>query len=253
MKKFATTGLAAVAALALAAPAVAQAPDLVVNVTGKSVPAKGGSKKKPKNAKLNVSFTANQESKKTVSRITYYVPANMKLSGKGFKSCSADTLNAQGPDACPKGSKVGTGEAHAVAGSTFAPVNFDVSVYAGGANKLSLYLAQTAGGPLVIAFPGTISKASAPYGQKIQVDVPPSVQQAAPGFYSYITGVTTSIGAKPVSKGKGKKKKTYFYASRTGCPKSGIDTFGVQFDYVANDATPAPGQSKIFTGTAKCR
>src|SRR5215212_6325510 len=87
LKKLVTIGLAVVAVLAAAAVAVAQVAEPVIQPSGAVAPTKGGTKKKPKNAKLKVAFSVNKESRKTLSGINFFVPANVKLSGKGFKYC----------------------------------------------------------------------------------------------------------------------------------------------------------------------
>jgi len=263
LKKFAILGLAIVAMLSMTAVAVAQYALPSIQVTGTVSPSKGGTKKKPKNAKLNVAFTVNKESRKTVERITYYVPANVRLSGSGFRFCPASQINQQGEGKCPKGSKVGTGTATAVLGPNFAPLGFTVNVYAGSKNELALALAQTGGGSVRTAFRGLITSAGTPFGQKITVDVPKSVQSPATGLYSYITGVKTSIGGKFTStkkvtkKVKGKKKKvtvktTHYFASLTGCPKDKTHDFGVQLGYSANDTGPS-GTSDQVRDTAACK
>src|SRR4051812_36603449 len=184
--------LTAVALFATAAVALAQVPALSVNVTGGVSPSKGGTKKKPKNGKLALKFDANAESRTTVSTITFYVPKDLKLSGTGFKTCTADQINAGGPsDAnCPKGSKLGSGTASALLGPKQSPLAFTTQVYAAGKNAIALYLQGTGGNSVNVAFPGPISKASGPYGQKITVNIPTAVQQPVPGLFSYITSVS---------------------------------------------------------------
>jgi len=251
MKKLATIGLALVAMLAMTAVAVAQVAEPVITLTGSGTPTKGGTKKKPKNATLVTDFKVNKESRKTVANITYFVPKNIVLSGKGFKYCTAETINLKGEGACPKGSLVGKGTSTAVLGPNFAPLGFTVNVYAGGKNEIALALAQTNGGSVRTNFKGTITKASGPYGQKISVDIPASVQSPAAGLYSYITEVKTTIKGKFV-KGSGKKKTTSYFASLTGCPKDKQHHLGVQLGYAQNDTGPA-GKSPVVTATSPCK
>jgi hypothetical protein len=254
LKKLAIIGLAITAMLAVTAVAVAQVAEPVIQVTGAISPASGGTAKKPKNAKLQVAFTVNKESRKTLSGINYFVPAKVKLSGKGFPSCSAATINGKGEGACPKGSKVGTGTATAVLGPAQQPLDFTVTVYSAGKSALALSLK----GAVDIAFAAPITSSSSPYGQKIAVSIPPSVQSPAPGLYSYVTSVNTTIGGKFVKtvtkKVNGKKRKvkvTYNYGSLTGCPSSGAHALGVQLLYTANDTGPA-GESPIVSTTSAC-
>lgn len=258
MHKVALLGLASAAMLAMPAVAVAQTPPepLVVQVEGNVTPTEGGSKKKPKNGKIRLAFTANQESRKTVEDIIFYTPSNLKLSGKGFKFCSAGKINSQGADDCPKKSKVGVGSATAVLGPNQDPVSFDVDVYLGSPNELALYLQGRELQDVNVAFVAPITAAGKPFGQKIAVRVPEAVQQPAPGLYSYITGVDTTIGgvkSKRTIKKKGKKrKKTVYFASLTGCPNTGVHDLGVQLKWVTNDAGDA-GVSEIFRNSSTCK
>ena len=254
MRKLAIIGLTLTALFAVTGVALAQFAVPVIGFTGAVTPTKGGTKKKPKNAKLNVAFTVNKESHKTLSSITYFVPANVKLSGTGFKYCPATKINASGETSCPKGSKIGSGTATAVLGPQQTPLNFTVNVYAGGKSEIAIALK----GAVNIAFKAPITSASAPYGQKIAVSIPASVQSPAPGLYSYVTGVSTTIGGKFVKtvtkRVHGVKKKiktTYNFDSLTGCPSSGLHKLGVQLGYAANDAGPA-GSSDVISGTSAC-
>jgi hypothetical protein len=259
LKKFVTFATAGVAMLATVSVAQAQTPpEPVIQVTGSISPDSGGTKKKPKNGSLDVAFTVNKESKKTVSTITYMVPRDVKLSGKGFRYCPASKINAQGEEKCPKGSKVGEGTATAVLGPNAAPLSFTVNVYAGSKDELALALAQTGGGAVRTAFAGPITSAGSPFGQKITVAVPESVQSPAANLYSYITSVDTTITGKTTKtktvKKKGKKRKVktkYYFASVTGCPADGTHDLGVQLTYAQNDSGPA-GQSAVVQDTSDC-
>jgi len=254
LKKTAIAATAVAAMLATGSVAQAQLPALDVQVTGAVSPSKGGTKKKPKNAKVDLKFTANVESRTTVDTINFFIPKDIKLSGAGFKTCTAGQINQSGPSdsACPKGALLGSGTATAVLSANGQPINFNTRVYAAGKNAIALYLTSTGGIQVNVAFDGPISKASGPYGQKIAVKIPvQGVQQPLPNLYSYITSVQTTIGGK-ATKGKGKKKKTYYFASLTGCT-GGKHTTGVQLVSSANDAHPAGETSKTFTDTAKCK
>jgi hypothetical protein len=254
LRKLAIIGLTLTALLAVTGVAVAQFAPAVIQFTGVVTPNKGGTKTKPKNAKLSVAFTVNKESHKTLSSITYFVPANVKLSGKGFPYCPSTKINAQGEAKCPKGSKIGSGTATAVLGPQQTPLNFTVNVYAGSKSEIAVALK----GAVNIAFKAPITSTSAPYGQKIAVAIPASVQSPAPGLYSYVTSVNTTIGGKFVKtvtkRVHGVKKKiktTYNFDSLTGCPSGGLHKLGVQLGYAANDAGPA-GSSDVISGTSAC-
>ena len=230
--------------LTVTAVALAQQDDLKINYQASAKPAKGGSKKKPKATTLSTAFTVNPESRRTVSRITYYIPKGVKVSGAGFPSCTADFIGANGDGACPKGSQVGSGTSQAVLnGQNSATLNFIVKVFAAGKSGIALSLS----GAVPTVFPGKISKARGKFSQKIVVNIPTSVQSPVPGAFAYILNVKNTLGGK-VRKGK----KKYSFASLVGCPKNGKSVAGVSLDYVQNDVGPA-GKSKIATSTTKCK
>jgi len=252
LKKLGILGLAGAAMLALPGAAVAQTPpaDLAVTVNTSVSPNKAGTKKKPRNGTLKVGFTVNPESKRTVSRITLYFPKNMKINGKGFKTCSVDKLNADlsGAD-CPKGSKIGEGTATAELGA-LAHLDFTTELYAAGRNQIALFLVGQ-GINVQVAFPGPIRKSTDKrFGQQADIDIPTSVQQPVPNAFAYITGVETTIGGSARVK-VGKKRVKRSFGTLNGCPKGGLPV-GVQLTYVQNDVGPS-GVSDIFSGTAACK
>lgn len=245
MKKFATLGLAVVAMLVAAAVALAQTSPSPVQLTGKVTPSKGGSKKKPKNAKLKLTFQVPAESQSTIKTVTYSLPKNIKLSGKGFPTCSQSAL-ADGKK-CSKKSKVGTGTATALLGTQ--PLNFTFDIYAGSSKTITLKLVTDDLPSFVAYFPGKIK------GSKLTVNIPKAVQQPVPGAYSYVTSISAVIGAhvkKRVGHGKHKRSKTYYFAALNGCPAKKTHNLAVSLDLTANPNPPAQTPLKA-SATSPCR
>jgi hypothetical protein len=255
VRKLAITGLALVAAIAMSAVAFAQSAAPTITATGSVAPANAGTKAKPANGLYTTVFNVNPESDSTLSRIEYTIPSNVKLSGKGFKSCSADFINANGDDGCPKGSKVGTGAATALLGPQKSQLNFDVEVYVAGPKALTLYLQTSL---FNIAIPATIS------GQVVAFDIPERVQRPVSGLYSYVTSVTAKLGKqtgipattkikrKVTVKRNGKKKRvtktfTVPFASVVGCT-NGQHTGGVKAFLASN---PNPPQVPFLQATTQ--
>ena len=236
MRKFLIVAIAALASIALATVAVAQsatAPEVDIKTT----PTKAGTKKKPKNVKLNL-FVKNNRTDGTVDKITVSVDKNVKLSGKGFKYCTASTINNQGQAACPKGSKAGSGVAHAAAGPGRLKTTLTVDAYVGSKSSIIFYVQL---GTIRKALTGKISKASGKFGQKITIPIDPDLQQPSAGVYSGLLDLETTI--------TGKKGKNYL-VSTVGCAKK-KQNYGVKLDFKANPSFPATG-SESGTGTAKC-
>jgi opacity protein-like surface antigen len=241
LRKYVIAALAAVLSIAVAAVALAQnpdpsttAPDVKVTVS----PAKAGKKSKPKNSTLKL-FVKNNRTDATVSTITVFVAKNVKLNGKGFKFCSGSKLNSQGKTACPAGSKAGSGTANAVVGPDRVPLKFTVDAYVGSKSSIIFYTQQV-GGTVRKALTGKVSKASGKYGSKIVIKIDPDLQQPAPGVFSSLVDLNTTIKAK-----RGK----HFLVTSNGCPKDKKHRFGVKFGFAPNATFPATGSVSGVTDT----
>jgi len=239
LRKYVIAALAAVLSLAVAAVAMAQnpspsttAPDVKATVS----PAKAGKKSKPKNSTLKL-FVKNNQTDATVNTITVFVAKNVKLNGKGFKFCTAAKLNSKGKTACPAGSKAGSGTAHAVVGPDRVPLKFTVDAYVGSKSSIIFYTQQV-GGTVRKALTGKVSKASGKYGSKIVIKIDEDLQQPAPGVYSSLVDLNTTIKAK-----RGKA----FLVSTNGCPKDKKHRFGVKFSFAPNSTFPATGSASGVT------
>lgn len=238
MRKYLIAALAAVLSIAVAS--VALAANAAPDVTAKLTPTKAGTKKKPKNSSLAL-HVKNNQADGTVKAITVDVGKNVKLSGKGFKYCTASTLNTQGKTACPAGSKAGGGTANAVVGPDHVPLKFTVDAFVGSKDSIIFYTQQV-GGTVRKALVGKVSKASGKFGQKIVITIDPDLQQPAPNVYSALVDLTTTIRAKT---GK------HFLVSSVGCTKK-KHNFGVKFDFNPNSTFPATG-SAAGTTTSACK
>ena len=240
MRKYLIVALAAMLSIAVAAVAVAQDPATAPEVTAKLTPSNAGTKKKPTNSTLKL-FVKNNKTDATVDTITVNVGKQVKLSGKGFKYCTAPTLNSQGKDACPSGSKDGSGTANAVVGPGKAPLKFTVDAYVGSKSSIIFYVQQV-GGTVRKALVGKVSRAGGKFGQKIVIKIDEDLQQPAPGVYSSLVDLQTTI--------KAKKGKNYLVSS-TGC-KSKKHNFGVKFTFNPNATYPATGSVSGET-TSACK
>jgi hypothetical protein len=238
LRKLALIGLTVAVALVAAAVALAQnAEPTITSMSGKVKPKKAGTKKKPKNTYLHIKFSVNKESFSTLRRIEYTIAKTLKISGAGFPTCSADTLGAEGPDSCPKGSLVGKGAATALLGPTQAPLNFEVKIFVGGKKQLNLYLTNPT---LSTVFPAKIKNG------KLGFDIPESVQNPTGGPngpYSYVTSVTADLGKQ---KGIPAESKGHFLVSSVGC-KNKSHKVSVK-GFLANNPDP-PSKPTISKST----
>ena len=238
MRKYLIAAIAVLTSLALASVALAQSAT-APTVDAKTSPTKAGTKKKPRNVTLNLAVKNNRNDA-TVNKITVFVDKNVKLNGKGFKYCTAKTLNSKGQSACPKGSKAGSGVAHAAAGPGRLRTTLTVDAYVGSKSSVVFYV-QLQGSTIRKALTGKISRASGKYGQKIVIPIDPVLHPPAKSVYSALLDLQTTIKAK-----KGK----HFLVSTVGC-KSKKQSYGVKLDFAPNPSFPATG-SESGTGTGKC-
>jgi hypothetical protein len=229
-----TAGVAALAIGAVGAPhAVTPTTSLKASVS----PTKHGTKKKPRNVKLNIELITqpnpNDGPFATKSTVVHF-DKNLKFGGKYVKTCSADKVRSNNT-ACPKGSKVGTGSATGVAlGLT---ENLTVTAYNGpGGNKIELLVSGTS--PLTIhdVIEGKLQSDKGKFGKKLVVAIPDTLQQPAPGAFATLTDFKTSV------KGTGSKKRPF--VGLAGCTKKKLN---FQSDFVFTD-----GSTSTAATTAKC-
>lgn len=247
MRKTLIAAIAALTALAMTAVALAQNPAPSVDVTATVSPTKAGTKKKPKSERINLVINNSKESKTSAGKIEIDMPKTLKMSTKGLKTCSVATLNSQGKAACPTAAKAGTGTSEALVNPTSpspATLKFNVTTFVAGKNKLAFYLEEQ-GNPNGVqqALPATISsKKTKVYAQKLVIAIPANLQQPAPGVFSALVQIKSSLGLK-----SGKNA----LLSSIGCPKAREHQIGVTITYVDNPNPPAKRSVSSADG-AKC-
>lgn len=236
MKKVVLLVATVVAALALGSVAYAINGDQAVSV--KLSPSKAGTKKKPKNASIDVVTTtkpaADDPPFATTQAVIHFDKA-LRFNPKLFKSCSQATLQSGGPSACPAGSKVGSGSASATAVGTVE--NLTVTAFNGpGGNKLELLVQGDTPLGINSVIEASLKKDTGKYGYKLVVPIPEGLQQPLTGVFATLTRFETKV--KATTKGRG-------YVETTGC-KGGKWHFGGDFTYT--DST-----TKKVTSTQKCK
>jgi hypothetical protein len=248
LKKYLVAALAISMMAAVAAVAVAQTYPLPVLTFDASVtPTKAGTKKKPKASKVRVKMAIQKEARVTADQITFNLPRNLRMSGSGFPTCPATELNStKDPNKCPKGSKVGAGTANAAFGPQLIPIPFTVQLFAGSNNEIAVWL-QSSGVGIQTAIRGIISKAGTPYGQKLTIDIPETLQKQL-GAFVYLTGLEATIGATNGRTGKRRKN----FVTSNGCPSDKKHQFEARVRFVPNPNKPAVGEA-TKTDTSTCR
>jgi hypothetical protein len=247
MRKLMALVAIALGALSVTAVAIAQSGNTEQGLAVKASPTKAGTKKAPKNASLDVTTTTtNKDGSQppVVSKAVIYFPKGFEFNGKYFKSCTAAILDAKGPSGCPKGSKVGTGNAEAMAGTDkFPPAVIDAFNGPGG-KKIELYLTIPSIG-LAQTIEGSISKATGAFAYKLTVPIPENIQQPIPNMFVSLTRFNTKVKATTVAK-VGKKKRKVGYVETVSCPKTRKWNFKGVF-------TTRDGQTMTATSSQACK
>jgi hypothetical protein len=242
LRKLLTGAVVASASLAIVAGAIAQAPESTFRA--KVSPSDAGTKSNPKNTKLSFGVTLDKPNT-TVEFIDLGLPDGLKLSGKGMKRCSVDTLAAEGPSGCPSASKAGpTGTATAdlgPEGPSQQQLNFEVSPFVLDSNSLVFYVASDTGSGIAVQSPITGEITSK--GHKLRIRIPIELRQPVPGVDASLTSLNQSFS--------GKRGDNYIVSS-SGCKNrkhkfTGKLTFSARAD---NAPVPAPVSLKT---SAPCK
>jgi len=242
LRKLIMGAVAASVSLAVAAGAVAQAPESTFDA--KVSPSNAGTKRNPKNTSLNFNVTLDKPNS-TVEFIDLALPRGLKLSGKGMKRCSVDILAAQGPSGCPSGSKAGpTGSATAdlgPEGPTQSKLVFEVSPFVLDSNSFVFYVASETGSGVAVQSPITGEITSR--GRKLRIRIPIELRQPVPGTDASLTSLNQTF--------KGKVGSNYVVSS-TGCKNRKHRFTGKLTFSVRADGSPVPAPVDIKTSTS-CR
>lgn len=147
------------------------------------------------------------------SHAKIHLPKGQKVDFKPFlkQTCTKETILTRGPQACPKKSKVGSGFAHIGTrlGGQHVYEKATVDAYAGplqgGKPVLNMYADGRSPISAQIVLQGVLKKDRAPYGDYLDVDIPPI--HTTPGSPdASILDFNVTVGAHVVVKEKVKGK-----------------------------------------------
>ena len=243
MRKTPTLLVGLLATGAIAGTAVAQTAGSHTLNVGAS-PSNAGTAKKPANVTFRLNISNNREAGTTASRIEINLPSGLKMNPKGFPVCSETTITEEGIEACPSKSRLGTGTAAAVVNPTSpepSNLTFRNTFFVGGSNFLNIFLQQSPGDVRAV-LKGTISNG----GRKLSIAIPEDLQQPAPGVYSALTDIVTSLKG---TTGSGSRKHGFFELSK--CTGNAIRV-STKLTYVPNPNPPAT-TSSTATDSTPCK
>jgi hypothetical protein len=245
IRGLAPAGLAIAALLALTTVAVAGevGPSPSGQLHGldwKVTPSRASTKKKPRAATFQITATHKTTTGTKPSperRALLHLQKGYKLNYRLFKRCDKTKLERNGPSACPRGSKVGTGSAMADARPVVAdPVSATITAVIGKRkNTYLIYAVPQLGPPLILE--GTYRNVpSGPYGYSLDVSIPlvtvlPGQPPATIVYFRITTGGKTTVKKK--TKVGGKKVTRKATVSLFENPRSckGSWQFAIEFTY----------------------
>ncbi len=232
--------VAGVLALALGVAGIAQA---VNSKQGMKVSLSKNSAKKAKKAGVGTFTVALSLTKDpsdppfATSTTVVHFDKNLVFNYKKFPTC---TPSQAASDAAPcKKAKVGTGTATGQASIDVPAENLTLNAYNGKGGQFLIHLVGKTPLPINSVIIGKLSKDRGKYGYKLSVNVPPNLQQPAPGVYATLTSFITKVNGS--KKGKGGVP----YIALKAC-KGGKLNFGGDFGFTDNT-------KQSPTTTAKCK
>lgn len=236
MRKLLMGAVAASVSLAVAAGAIAQTPESSLDASVS--PSNAGTKSNPKNTRLGFEMTLNKP-QSTVEFIDLQLPRGLKMSGKGFRRCSLDTIG-RNPSDCPSGSKAGPiGEASALLSPNNTALHFTVQSYVVNNTTLGFYVAEDTGIQVQAPLEGEITKK----GRRLRITIPFELRQPVAGLDASLTGLQQTFSAK---------RGDNYIVSSVGC-KNRTHKFRATLTF-SDRADGAPVPDPVTTNdSASCR
>jgi hypothetical protein len=189
--------LAAIAGMLIGAAAVAAVASSAVRVV-RATPARDqlspGSLKHPQGVKLTAGLSWTGLSPATapaVTRVELWFPAGSLYNGASYPSCSYDRLNAAGPDACPKGSIMGSGTGTAFADTVVTRPR--ITVVNGGGTRVYFYTVLNNPARVQVPVIGYVNRLRGTFAYHLSATIPPLLRVVA-GVPIKFTGLQISAG-----------------------------------------------------------
>ncbi len=178
-----------------------------------------------------------------VRRSVLRFPAGMSLDIPSLRACKDARLRARGPDGCPAGSEIGSGHAlvETHAGSQISSEEVELHAFLGPPENLQPTFEIFAQGytPLDehLVLNGKVLTASAPYGEELEMSIPPVPSLSLEPDASIVTFSLTIGGGRR----SGAPSKSAVSVPRR-CPAGGFP-FAAEFTYA--DGSVGRAQARI--------
>jgi hypothetical protein len=194
VRKLALAAIAGMLVGAVAVAAVASSAVRTVRVTSARDQLSAGSPKHPQGVKLTTALSwtgLNPATAVGVTKVELWFPAGSLYNGASYPSCSYGRLNAAGPDACPKGSIMGSGTGTAFADTVVTRPR--ITVVNGGATRVYFYTVLNNPARVQIPVIGYVTRARGAFAYHLSATIPPQLRVVA-GVPIKFTGLQLSAG-----------------------------------------------------------
>jgi hypothetical protein len=194
VRKLAFAAIAGMLVGAAAVAVVASSAVRTVRVTQARDQLSAGSPEHPQGVKLTTALSwtgLNPATAVGVTKVELWFPAGALYNGASYPSCSYDRLNAAGPNACPKGSIMGSGTGTAFADTVVTRPR--ITVVNGGATRVYFYTVLNNPARVQIPVIGYITRVRGAFAYHLSATIPPQLRVVA-GVPIKFTGLQLSAG-----------------------------------------------------------
>jgi hypothetical protein len=221
--------------MAVAAPgAAAGAPLPVVVFAARVSPSYGGTARQPASATVDVAFSVNRESRSVVGRIDWFLPRDVRLTGRGLPRCRP----ARAIHRCPSGSAVGRASAHLIAGPSGPSTTVPLRFYAGPGRTLTVTFGRHRHR---VAMKARVRRPHGGFGPQVRLVLPGTLRVDAQGRSLQLIGFVGHLGGRHTT-----------YAGLTGCPLDGEHVLGLRLAFAPNPAPPPIERSPVVQDAVEC-
>jgi hypothetical protein len=194
VRKLAFAAIAGMLIGAAAVAVVASSAVRTVRVTQARDQLSAGSPKHPQGVKLTTALSwtgLNPATAVGVTKVELWFPAGSLYNGASYPSCSYDRLNAAGPNACPKGSIMGSGTGTAFADTVVTRPR--ITVVNGGGTRVYFYTVLNNPARVQIPVIGYVTRVPGAFAYHLSATIPPQLRVVA-GVPIKFTGLQLSAG-----------------------------------------------------------
>lgn len=180
----------------------------------------------------------------TVQRSVLHLPDHAGTNGSRFASCSARQIEALHGDVsrCPEGSRIGGGSLTAEMVPTDITAKARIAMFNSHHGKAITFNFQTTTPAVVnesVDAPLTLGKA----GETLELVVPESLQQVAPGLFVGLKTFDVTVGGETVAGGR-----RYPYLRARTCPTEPMRGDFAFKDFTTGASTSTSAQTRVVCG-----